>query len=189
MDPRAVYETPNAGRLMPSLDNSFDGVILLGHHARAGTRDGFLDHTMSSASWFEYRINDRVVGEIGIEAAYAGHYDVPVVAVVGDEAAAREAAEILGDVETAGVKRGIGRNRARCPALPAAHELVRGAIGRALANVDRFRPWKPELPATIQLTFYRSDMADELGARAGAERVDARTLRRRIDSLLDVCRW
>lgn len=189
MDPRAAYETPNAGRLMPSLNESFVGVVLLGHHARAGTLDGFLDHTMSSASWFEYRINDMVVGEIAIEAAYAAHYGVPVVALVGDEAAAREASEQLITVETAAVKRGIGRNRARCLALPAAHELVRDAIGRALSDPKRFKPWKPELPATIQLTFYRSDMADDLGARPGVERVDARTLRRRIDSLLDVCRW
>ena len=189
MDARAVYETPNAGRMMPSLDASFAGVVLLGHHARAGTLNGFLDHTMSSASWFEYRINDQVVGEIGIEAAYAGHYGVPVVAVAGDEAAANEAAEQLGTVETAAVKRGIGRNRARCLALPAAHELVRNAVGRALANPGRFRPWTPELPATIRLTFYRSDMADDLAARPGVERVDARTLRRRIDSLLDICRW
>ena len=189
MDPRAVYETPNAGRLMPSLDRTFAGVVLLGHHARAGTIDGFLDHTMSSASWFEYRINDRVVGEIAIEAAYAAHHDVPVIAVTGDEAAAREAVEQLGTVETAAVKQGIGRNRARCLSLPAAHRLVREAIGRALRDPGRFRPWKPGLPATVQLTFYRSDMADDLAARPGVERVDARTLRRRIESLLDVCRW
>ena len=77
MDPRAMYETPNGGVMMPSLDETFDGVILLGHHAKAGTLDGFLDHTMSSMAWFEYRINDIVVGEIGIEAAWAGHFDVP----------------------------------------------------------------------------------------------------------------
>ena len=29
MDSRAVYETPNAGQMMPSLDESFSGVMLL----------------------------------------------------------------------------------------------------------------------------------------------------------------
>ena len=111
MDPRAVYETPNRGNMMPALDESYDGVILLGHHARAGTLNGFLDHTMSSASWFEYRINDVAVGEIGIEAAYAGHFDVPVVAVTGDEAVCAEARELFDQVEVAVVKWGIGRNR------------------------------------------------------------------------------
>ena len=76
---------------------------------------------MSSRSWFEYRINDLVAGEIAIEAAYAAHFGVPVVMVAGDGAAVREAQEHLGDVETAAVKWGIGRNRAKCLALPQAH--------------------------------------------------------------------
>jgi D-amino peptidase len=189
MDPRAVYETPNAGRLMPALDESFDGVVLLGHHARAGTRDAFLDHTMSSVSWFEYRLNDQVLGEIGIEAAWAGHYGVPVIAVSGDEAAAREAREVLGDVECAVVKWGIGRSRARCLPPARAHEEIRSAIARAMGAMDRFQAFAPCLPASIQLTFNRSDMADDLTTRIGLERVDARTVRRQIDSLLDVVRW
>jgi len=189
MDPRALYETPNAGRMMPSLDETFAGVIVLGHHARAGTLNGFLDHTMSSMSWFEYRINDMVLGEVGIEAAYAGHYNVPVIVVTGDEAVVREAKETLGDVEGAVVKWGIGRNRARALSLPMAHDAIRQAILRALADLSRFRPFKPALPATIQLTYYRSDMADEVASRPGVERVDARTVRRRITSLLDVVHW
>ena len=189
MDPRAVYETPNAGSLMPALDESFDGVILLGHHARAGTQDGFLDHTMNSAAWFEYSINDVVVGEIGIEAAWAGHYDVPVIVVAGDAAAGVEAKQLLGQVECATVKWGIGRNRARCLSLPKAHQAIREAVGRALASMDRFEPFKPALPATIRLTLYRSDYADNQAAKPDVERLDARTVQRRVNTLLDICRW
>jgi D-amino peptidase len=189
MDPRALYETPNAGRMMPALDTSFDALILLGHHARAGTRDGFLDHTMNSAAWFECRINDVELGEIGIEAAWAGHYGVPVVAVTGDEAACREARELFGEVECAVVKWAVGRNRARCLSLARAHQAVREAVGRALADLSRFRPYQPELPATCRLTLYRSDMADEMAARPGTRRIDARTVERTAESLLDICSW
>src|SRR5690606_13044920 len=83
MDDRAIYELPGAGMMMPSLDRDFAGVILLGHHARAGTLNGFLDHTMNSKAWFEYRLNGQVIGEIGIEAAFAGHFGVPVIMVSG----------------------------------------------------------------------------------------------------------
>ncbi|OPZ06073.1 MAG: D-aminopeptidase [candidate division BRC1 bacterium ADurb.BinA364] len=186
MDPRALYETPNAGRLMPSLDESFDGVVLLGHHAKAGTRNGFLDHTWSSASWFEYRINDCNVGEIAIEAAWAAHYGVPVVAVSGDAATAAEARELLGRVETATVKWAIGRNRAKCLPLPRAHEEIASALRRAVASIGEFKPWTPALPAVAQLTLYRSDMADDLARRVGMERVDARTVRCTVDSLLHI---
>lgn len=189
MDARAVYEMPGRGELMPSLDRGFDGLILLGHHARAGTIDGFLDHTMSSSSWFEYRINGKVVGEIGIEAAYAGHHGVPVVMVSGDEATAREARATLGRVECAVVKWGVGRNKAKCLPLPRAHALIRETAKRAVSRDGSFRPFRPRLPARVQLTFYRTDMAEELAFRPGIERVDARTVRRTVRSLRDICRW
>lgn len=52
-----------------------------------------------------------------------------------------------------------------------------------------FHPWKPELPATVELTLYRSDMADDLAARPGVQRVDARTVRRTVESLDKTCAW
>jgi D-amino peptidase len=174
---------------MPSLNETFCGLILLGQHARAGTLNGFLDHTIDSSAWFEYRINGQVVGEIGIEAAYAGHYNLPVIAVSGDECAAREARDLLGDVECAVVKWGIGRNRARCLSPVNARNAIGNAIQKALSSMDRFRPYKPSLPATLQLTLYRSDMADELASRPGVERIDARTVSKKVCSLMDVCRW
>jgi len=186
MDARARYETPNAGEMMPALDESFDGLVLLGHHARAGTRNGFLDHTMDSTRWFEYRINEQPVGEIGIEAAYAGHFNVPVIAVSGDAAAATEATELLGEVRCAVVKWGLGRNRARCLSIPQAHERIRLAVGAAVRSIGSFKAWQPALPATLELRLYRSDMADELASQTGVERLDARTLRRRIESFKEI---
>ena len=189
MDERAEYEIPGAGRMMPALDESFAGVVLLGHHARAGTLNGFLDHTMSSKQWFEYRINDQVVGEIGIEAAWAGHYDVPVLLVSGDAATAAEAQALLGNVTCVVVKWGIGRNLARCLSLPKAHAILRDGVADAVRRAGERKPFKPALPATLQLTLYRSDMAEPYARRAGVERVDARTVRKEIASLLDVKRW
>lgn len=187
MDPRAIYELPY--QPMPSLDETFDGVIMLGQHARAGTLNGFLDHTLASSSIFEYCINDKVVGEIGIVAAYAGHYDVPVILVTGDEMTAREALEELGDVECVVVKHGLGRNRARCLSVEKAHGLIREGIRKALSRIQDFRPLKFELPATIRKTLYRSDMADLLNFRPEVERLDSRTVQKRITSLLDVMCW
>ncbi len=186
MDPRATYETPNAGLMMPSLTDEFSGVVLLGHHAMAGTANGFLDHTMSSSSWFEFRINDQVVGEIGIEAAYAAHFGVPVIAMSGDEAAALEAKSLIANVECAVVKKGIGRNRANCLSIHEAHGRIREAISRAVQNISQFSPWTPVLPATIELTVYRSDMADAYAGRSNVSRVTPRTLRAQIAHLKDI---
>jgi D-amino peptidase len=183
MDPRALYETPGNG-IMPSLDATFDGVILLGHHSKAGTWNGFLEHTMSSASWFEFKINGNVVGEIGIEAAHAGHFGVPVLAVTGDGATSREAKETLGDaVECAVVKWGLGRNRATCLSLEAAYACISEALTKAVGNIGQLQPYRPDLPATLELTFFRPDFADSYFKRTDIERVDGRTIRKVVSSM------
>ncbi len=103
MDPRAIYETPCDFSPLPSLDESFAGLILTGHHAMAGTLNGFLDHTQSSA-WFDYKINGESVGEIGQETAYAGHFNVPLIMVTGDETACAETQRQFPGAVTVAVK-------------------------------------------------------------------------------------
>lgn len=189
LDARAFYELPNCGKLMPSLDESFSGIVLIGQHARAGTLNGFLDHTISSSSWFEYKINDQVVGEIGIQGAYAGYYDVPVIAISGDYGAVEEARKLFAGIGCAIVKWGIGRNRAKCLPLPRAHDAIREAVQKGLSAAQQLKPYKPSLPVTIELKVCRSDMADELTARVGVQRIDARTLRWQAATLLEICPW
>ncbi len=187
MDPRAEYEAPNLGLIMPSLNESFDGVVLLGHHAMAGTADAFLDHTMSSREWFCFRINGRETGEIGIEASWAGHYGVPVIAVTGDRTACAEAKTFLGDVVTAEVKQAIGNAQARCVSCRTGHELVKDAVAEAATRCRKFDAFCPELPATVQLTFQRTDLADAVVSRPGISRVDGRTVQWTATSCLEIC--
>ncbi len=189
MDSRAMYETPGGGKLLPALDETFSGVVLLGHHARAGTLNGFLDHTMSSAHWFRYTLNGQEMGEIGIEAAYAGHFGVPVIAVSGDRALADEAIELFGRVECAVVKWALGRNRARCLPHGKGLAVIKETVKKAVEHADSFEPFKPEAPAVMQLTLYRSDMADELAKRPDVVRIDARTVQKNVASLADAWIW
>lgn len=189
MDDRAIYEMPSNGLLMPSLDSTFDGVILLGHHAMAGTLNGFLDHTFLSSEWFACRINGNLVGEIGVEAAYAGHFDVPVMLVAGDAAATYEASALLGHVECAVVKWGLGRNSARCLPVSESHQVIRQAIARAMSSACTFKALKYKLPATLRVTLCRSDFADRIAGDARIRRVDARVVEIEIASFRDIMRW
>jgi D-amino peptidase len=185
MDPRAVYELSSL-KLMPSLDASFDGVILLGHHTKAGILNGFLDHTMNPDTWFKFELNGVEMGEIGIEAAYAGHFDVPVIMVSGDEETIKEANETLGTVAGAVVKWGLGRNYAKCLSLDAAYKRIRDAVKQGMGLIGKIQPFKPALPATAEITFSRSDYADIKSNRPGTERVDARKIRVTLSSLKDL---
>jgi D-amino peptidase len=188
MDERAEYETPTGKTPMPSLDESFDGLILTGHHAMAGTLDGFLDHTMSSTHWFSFTINGQPVGEIGMETAVAGHFNVPLIMVAGDRAACEEAAAMFPGIVTVAVKRGLGRNRARCHPHNRAHAMIREGAAEAVSKAADLKPWKPETPITLELTLCRADYADAAASADGVERVDARTVRKVVPSADQVCR-
>ena len=42
-----------------------------------------------------FYINDKPVGELGLNAYLAGFYDVPVIMAAGDDCAAKEAEELI----------------------------------------------------------------------------------------------
>jgi len=185
LDPRAVLDKDTA-RWTASLDEGFDATMMIGQHAMAGTLDGFLDHTMSSASWFRYTINGRPLGEIGMWATIAAHFGVPLVYLSGDEAACAEARKLLGGIVTTAVKRGVGRNRAEGLHPRLAGEAIRRDVARCLKRGRFPRPLVWKKPLKCRLTFYRSDMADGAAGRSGTKRIDARTVEKVTDSQLDI---
>lgn len=182
MDPRARYERPNSGLdFMPGLDDSFAGLFCVGYHAMAGTLNGFLDHTQSSASWFNYTVNGRRTGELGQCGLWAGSYGVPVLLVTGDQAACAEGRDFFGEIEAVAVKEGIGRQHARCLHPLVGREAIRAAARRAMEQVGTVTPYRVDPPLTIRLEYYRSDMADAVARRPGTRRIDARTVERVVD--------
>jgi D-amino peptidase len=167
----------------PMLQNrEIDAYMKIGCHAMAGTLNGFLDHTMSSATWYNLFINGRKCGEIALGAMYVGAYGVPTVMVSGDEAACMEARDFLGDIVTVPVKYGIGRNKACCRPSDEAISMIREGAKNAMGLIGKTHPLKPVLPAEIILEYCRSDYCDEAfkNNRQTAERLDARSLRKVI---------
>lgn len=188
MDQRAEYERPQSGaNVFPSLDDSFTAMVMIGAHAMAGTPQAFLDHTQSSTSWYNYFVNGRKYGEIGQMAILAGHWDVPLVAVSGDDAACQEAKELLGEaVATAVVKWAIGRQWARCLHPVVARERIRQAVLSGLALVGKAGPYKIGLPATVRVEFYRTDMADPYEHHPRVKRVGPREIELVVERACDI---
>src|SRR5205823_9023175 len=85
--------SPSPFSMMQSIDDTPtpDAVLLVGYHAMAGTKKGVMDHTWSDTSIRSVFLNDRQVGEIGLNAALAGEYHAPVIAFTGDQHAGAEA--------------------------------------------------------------------------------------------------
>jgi len=148
--------------MMQGIDESFDGVIFVGYHARAGSALGVLDHTWSGEI-LNVWLNDTLVGEFGLNAALAGYFGVPVIMVTGDQTACAQTAGFVGELETVVVKHATGRFSAQCPPLAATqaaiHDGARAAVGR-LKKGDAPEPWVTEVPVTVTVEFRKSDEAD-----------------------------
>ena len=109
-----ITGSPKPLSMMQGIDETFDAVFLIGYHARAGSKNGVLDHTYSGGSVYSIKVNDMELGESEQNALTAGYYDVPIVLVTGDQTVCSQVKKSLGEeVETAVVKEGIGRYAAK----------------------------------------------------------------------------
>jgi D-amino peptidase len=188
MDPRAIYEAANREQLLPGLADDFAGLLIIGAHAMAGAPDAFLCHTVDHETWFRYRLAGRECGEIGMWSAYAGYYGVPLLLVTGDAAACREAEEFVPGAAVAAVKEAICWDRSRTLHPAEAAARIRSACGQAMGLVGKIEPALIDMPNEAELEYVRCELADEAALRQGAERTGPRSVRRVLESALDVRR-
>ena len=182
MDPRAQKCSLAEWRQLMQ-EGKIDCQLELGSHTRAGTTGGFLDHTISSTSWFSHRVNGMEMSELSMHALLCGTYGVPIAGCVGDEAACEQAKEYIPGIVTGAVKKAVCRNQA----IPCenADEILVDTVRRALVQYPHIKPFGLSLPATVELTFCRTDMCEEALQRCGDDvvRLDARTLQRKVDRI------
>ena len=174
LDPACDWVAHHAwSRYTELLEKGCDACLLVGMHARAGTPDGVLCHTISTTTWRNLYFNDDLVGESGINAALCGHYGVPVLLVTGDEATCREVSGLLGDgLTTVAVKRGLTRYSARQIPPVRARAMIEDGARQALKNVKAVKPYVPGKPTTITIDLGTVDSAEQFRGRHGVEIVD-----------------
>ena len=188
--PRSRGEQDGKQRWMPGLDETVDGFMVPGHHAKAGTPFAFLPHT-STGAWADFRINGRSVGEMGLQACFAGHWDVPVCFAQGDKATCREAHDMFPGIVTACVKRSVARDTATGPVPAEARLLTARKVAEAVQALHdrRCRPFKVALPMTVTIRTFRADEAERIAKRANVERVDDCTVQCTVPRQCDVLKW
>jgi D-amino peptidase len=196
-DPRITYLEKSRGReglqfrWMPGLNESVSGLMLMGHHAKAGTPGAFLPHTWM-LEWADFRINGLSVGEMGIEACFAGHWGVPVVLAQGDEAACREAESQFPGALTACVKRADGGpDLATGPDAESARRLTARKVSEAVALLRTGRPaaYQPSLPMRVAIRWTTESAAAKAAERPGVRLVDPLTVEGEVVRRCDVVKW
>jgi len=164
-------------------DKSFDALFLVGLHGMAGAHHGVLAHSFTGIV-AEMRVNGVEIGEIGMNFHGAGTQGIPAVLLSGDQAAAEEALALVPEIETAVVKRGLGRAQRILEPVPAlslapekACEVIRAAAERAMARAGQIKPFTYAGPYTVRTRFIAAKWAERtLEHNPQARRIDELTV-------------
>ena len=135
---------------MKVFDGSFDAVILIGYHAKAGTTDGILAHTWITG-FRDVRINGESVPEPSLNALLAGSFGVPVIMLSGDNYVIEQSRPVLGDIEYAQLKKSTGFFSGDHLPIDKTRRLLRETAKRAVVGAKNIKPTSCELPVTIEV--------------------------------------
>ncbi len=188
-DVRLVRSWPRPLMMMQGIDETFDAAIFIGYHASTTNPRGVRAHTMSSGNFTAIRLNGVEMPEAGINAAIAGHFDVPVVMISGDDAIVQEARSLLGDIEGAVLKWNYGFHSAMTVMPEVANDLIAEKVGAALARLDEFPVYRLSRPIELEIAFKNYLPAEVLSYLPIVERVDSHTVRFVGADMVEVSRF
>jgi len=177
MDPRAVLVQGQKpwSMVQGARDGGFGVALFVGYHARAGHPIGTISHTYSTAPTLT-TLQDRPVGESGINAIVLGAWGVPVGLVSGDDALAEETAAWLPWAERVVVKAVVSRRAAASVHPSVARARVRDGAERAVrrAIAGELEVLEVGSPVRLQADYRDAGQADYAALVPGAERVGDR---------------
>lgn len=141
LDPRVrlISHSFKRHRMMEGLDGTFDAIIFVGYHAKAGSPRGVFAHT-GSGVLADLQINGQSVGEGGMNAFLARWYGVPVVMVTGDDVAIEEQKATVPGVCGVVVKRAINSRAVELRPLADARRDIEQAARESVAAAKKMPP-------------------------------------------------
>lgn len=184
-----VRSWPRPLMMMQGIDETFDGAIFIGYHTSTNNMAGVRAHTISSARLADVKLNGVSMPEAGINAAIAGHFNVPVIMVSGDDAVVKEVTDLLGPIEGAVVKWAYGFHSARTLTPEAAYDLIREKVKRAIGRIKDAKPYKVKEPVQLDVRFKAYRPSELLSYLSIVERTDSHSIRFKGKDIVEVSRF
>jgi D-amino peptidase len=172
-----IRSWPRPLGMMQGIDETFAGAIFIGYHTGTTNLQGVRAHTLSSARLTDVRLKGVSVSEAGINAAIAGHFNVPIIMVSGDDAVVKETTALLGNIEGAVVKWASGFHSAKTMTPTAACDLIRDKAQRAVRRLRDFKPYKLNAPIDLNVSFKNYRPSEVLSYLSIVERTDAHSIK------------
>lgn len=143
------------------LDSTFTGMIMVGLHSKAGTKNALLNHSYEDEI-LDINVNNISVGEIGIESLIAGEFNVPLILITADSEGVREAKRLVPSVISVSVKHSLGLNSAICYPLNVTEKLIRNATKLAVKKSVDIKPLRTESPVELKIKLKDSEFCKNM---------------------------
>jgi len=127
----------NPKSMVQELDNSFNAVMMIGYHSRAGSSGNPLSHTMRGSYIDFIKINDQYISEFLLHGFYAAALGVPVVMISGDTAICEEANAVNKNITTVSVKEGLGESTINIHPKDAIENIWQGAESALKGDLEK----------------------------------------------------
>jgi len=168
--------------MVAGLDASYQALFLVGYHAKRGTANAILNHTYRGL-YHRIAVNGQELGELGMAAAYAGSFGVPLAFASGDDKLAGEARELVPGVTAVVVKYATSVTTAKCLSPEAAREHIRAGAKQALGQLGAVKPFVIKPPLVLELEYADYTCLDRVVCLPGVERVGGRSIRCRFETM------
>lgn len=184
-----IKGAPRNFYMVEGIDRSFDAAFFIGYHTMAGTARGFMDHTYSSSSIYNVRINGRAVGETEINAALCGDHGVPLALVTGDDQLSREVRSFFGSkVQTVVTKYAVSRFAGRCRPLAAVYREIESKAEKAIRLAPQVPPFVFRRPIRAEIEVMNTLIGHVVSQIPGLKRTGGRSFRFQAKNAVDFYR-
>jgi D-amino peptidase len=184
-DVRVIRSWPRRLGMVAGIDDAVDAAIFIGYHAGTNNPTGVRAHTFSSANLTRVALNGVNVTEGSWNAAIAGHFNVPVIMMSGDDAAIAEVRKAVGNIESAETKRSLGFHSALTLTPQAAAGLIGQRVTAAMGRRQEFKPVKVPTPVVVDVSFKNYMPAEILAYLPLFERTDSHSIRFRAKDMAE----
>ncbi len=176
-DVRIVRSWPRQLGMMAGIDETVDAAVFIGYHASTSNAEGVRAHTFSSATLTRVTLNGVDMTEGAWNAAIAGHFNVPVVMMSGDDAAIAEVRKVIGNIEGAETKKSLGFHSALTLTPAAAVDVIGERVKAGLARRTQLAPYRPSGPLTVEVSFKHYRPVEVLAYLPIFERTSSHSIR------------
>ncbi len=172
--------------MVQELDESFDAIVFIGYHSRAGSDSNPLAHSMSLK--FDYiNLNGVYASEFLLHTYAAALKDVPAVFVSGDEGLCWDVSALNERIQTLAVNSGIGDSTLSIHPHTALRKLREGVERALRGNLNLCRIMLPK-HFSMELRYRNHQHAYHASHYPGATRAGTHTVAFETDDYFEILR-